>query len=92
MNKIIAAAGEDHSGAFGCVSIRLCRNCGIKTVVENDAAPTMNIMRLEVAKFRFLNRRTSTIGSLTYISQMTSATRQMTEIIESVVMKLDPNQ
>jgi hypothetical protein len=33
--------------------MRLCRNCGIETVVEEDAAPTMNIIRLAVAKLGF---------------------------------------
>ncbi len=39
-----------------------CRNWGTSTVVANDMPPTTNIIMLEVAKLKFSNSLTSTMG------------------------------
>ena len=43
--------------------ISVCRNSGIITRLLNSMMPSMNIIRLELAKLKFLNRRTSMMGA-----------------------------
>ena len=39
------------------------RNCGIRTRLLNNRIPSVNIIRLELAKLKLLNMRTSMIGA-----------------------------
>src|SRR5580693_2381280 len=53
------------SPAFSAVYPKtVWRNCGIVTRAPNSRTPKINIMRLAVAKLKFLNRCTSMMGGL----------------------------
>src|ERR1700757_83659 len=53
----------------------VCRNWGRSTVELKRTTPTTKNMRLQLMKLKFLNRWTSTMGSLWNHSQITSETR-----------------